>query len=117
MRARLWKFLADLGETFWLLPAVLVLLGIALAQGLVAVDRRYAIPHVADWFYSGGGTGARTLLGAIATSVIGVAGTVFSVTIAALTLASSQMGPRLLRNFTRDRGNCAFRSIVITDSV
>ncbi|MDN8617450.1 DUF2254 domain-containing protein [Variovorax ginsengisoli] len=50
------------------------------------------------------GTGARTLLGAIAASTIGVAGTVFSITIAALSLAAGQMGPRLLRNFTRDRG-------------
>ena len=30
---------------------------------------------------------------------------VFSITIAALTLASSQFGPRLLRNFMRDLGN------------
>ena len=49
--------------------------------------------------------GARTLLGAVASSTIGVAGTVFSITIAALSLAAGQMGPRLLRNFTRDRGN------------
>ena len=36
---------------------------------------------------------------------IAVAGTVFSITIAALSLAAGQIGPRLLRNFTRDRGN------------
>lgn len=41
----------------------------------------------------------------MAASTIGVAGTVFSITIAALSLAAGQMGPRLLRNFTRDRGN------------
>lgn len=40
----------------------------------------------------------------VASSTIGVAGTVFSITIAALSLAAGQMGPRLLRNFTRDRG-------------
>jgi uncharacterized membrane protein len=45
------------------------------------------------------------LLGAVAASTIGVAGTLFSITIAALSLAAGQMGPRLLRNFTRDRGN------------
>ena len=45
------------------------------------------------------------MLGAIASSAIGVAGTTFSITVAALTLASNQMGPRLLRNFTRDTGN------------
>lgn len=40
----------------------------------------------------------------VASSTIGVAGTVFSITIAALSLAAGQLGPRLLRNFTRDRG-------------
>ncbi|HVN51331.1 MAG TPA: DUF2254 domain-containing protein, partial [Acidimicrobiales bacterium] len=35
---------------------------------------------------------------------ITVVGVVFSVTIVALTLASSQFGPRMLRNFIRDRG-------------
>ena len=34
-----------------------------------------------------------------------MAGTVFSITIAALSLAAGQMEPRLLRNFTRDRGD------------
>ncbi len=84
---------------------MLVLSGLA----IVAVDIQL-LGHLPDWIpsgwvYSGGDTGARTLLGAIASSTIGVAGTLFSITIAALTLASSQMGPRLLRNFMRDRGN------------
>ena len=41
----------------------------------------------------------------MASSSIGVAGTIFSITIAALSLASGQMGPRLLRNFVRDSRN------------
>ncbi|MFC7543288.1 DUF2254 domain-containing protein [Siccirubricoccus deserti] len=41
----------------------------------------------------------------MASSTIGVAGTTFSITVAALSLASGQMGPRLLRNFVRDSGN------------
>lgn len=57
------------------------------------------------WLYNGGSTGARTLLGAVASSTINVAGTVFSITIAALSVTAGQMGPRLLRNFTKDRGN------------
>src|SRR5680860_6455 len=58
-----------------------------------------------SWLYNGGATGARTLLATVASSTIGVAGTVFSITIAALSIAAGQMGPRLLRNFTEDRGN------------
>ena len=108
MKARLRKLLATLGDTFWLLPGGMVVCGILLGVGLVAVDRSGAVPQwliQSPWLYNGGGTGARTLLGAVASSTIGVAGTVFSITIAALSLAAGQMGPRLLRNFTRDRGN------------
>ena len=36
--------------------------------------------------------------------MITVVGVVFSITIVALTLASTQFGPRMLRNFIRDRG-------------
>ena len=108
MTARIRKLLSDLAETFWLVPALMVVVGVLLAVGLVELDRSGIVPPrllETSWLYNGGGTGARTLLGAVASSTIGVAGTVFSITIAALSLAAGQMGPRLLRNFTRDRGN------------
>jgi uncharacterized membrane protein len=106
--ARFRQFVAALGETFWLVPGVMVLGAVVAAYGLVQIDRAQLLPETiiaGPWLYNGSATGARTLLGAIASSAIGVAGTVFSITIAALSLASSQMGPRLLRNFTRDRGS------------
>ncbi len=108
MIAHFRKLLSDVGEKFWLLPGAMVAIGVLMAVGLVNLDRSGFVPQRlidSQWLYSGGGTGARTLLGAIASSTIGVAGTVFSITIAALSLAAGQMGPRLLRNFTRDRGN------------
>lgn len=107
MTARFHKLLDDLAETFWLVPALLILLGIGIAFQAIAIDRGTIVPGWLrdEWLYTGGATGARTLLGAIASSTIGVAGTVFSIMIAALSLAAGQMGPRLLRNFTRDRGN------------
>ena len=37
--------------------------------------------------------------------MIAIAGTVFSMTLVALSLASSQLGPRLMRNFMRDTAN------------
>lgn len=108
MTARIRKLLSDLSETFWLLPGLMVVGGVLTAVGFVSLDRSGAVPQSlidSRWLYNGGATGARTLLGAVAASTIGVAGTVFSITIAALSLAAGQMGPRLLRNFTRDRGN------------
>ena len=102
------RWLSELSEAFWVLPAAMVIGGVLLAMVLVSIDVRGILPHgtlTSSWIYNGGATGARTLLGAVASSAIGVAGTVFSITIAALSLAAGQMGPRLLRNFTRDRGN------------
>lgn len=108
MKIHFFKWIAAAREAFWLLPAAMVLAGIGLAVGLLRLDASGQLPAWLDgsaWIYNGSGTGARTLLGTIAASTIGVAGTVFSITIAALSLAAGQMGPRLLRNFTRDRGN------------
>lgn len=107
LNAKLQKIIDQLADAFWLVPTAMVLGGIALALALLQVDRADVLPswvQESAWLYNGGGTGARTLLGAIAASSIGVASTVFSITIAALSLAAAQMGPRLLRNFTRDRG-------------
>ncbi len=78
-----------------------------LAYSLVAVNDYIPTKSLdkLKWLYSGGPEGARSVLSTIAGSVVTVAGTVFSITIAALTLASSQFGPRLLRTFRRDTGN------------
>ena len=91
---------------YWFIPTVMVCGAIGLALGAVAVDRRWAEPEpVTGWLYGGGYEGASTLLSTVAASIITVAGVVFSITISALTQASSQFGPRLLRNFMRDTGN------------
>lgn len=47
--------------------------------------------------------GARAILSTIAGSMMTVAGVTFSITIVVLNLASTQFGPRLLRNFMQDR--------------
>jgi uncharacterized membrane protein len=96
-----------LGDIFWIRPALLVLGGVVLGQAVVLAEQTGTkLPWVPEgWVYTGGEAGARSLLGAVASSTIGVAGTTFSITVAALSLASGQMGPRLLRNFVRDSGN------------
>ena len=61
--------------------------------------------HLPFWIESGSADAARQVLIAIAAAVITVIGVVFSITILALTLASQQFGPRMMRNFVRDIGN------------
>jgi len=94
-----------LSSSLWFLPAVMTVMAIALAAAAVATDRML-VRTPGGWFlYSGGAEGARSVLSTIAGSMITVAGVAFSVTMVALSFASSELGPRLLRNFMRDRGN------------
>ncbi|MDQ3717146.1 MAG: DUF2254 domain-containing protein [Actinomycetota bacterium] len=95
-------------ESFWFIPAALCVLGGLVAEGLVIVEEevgRLSLGPLDALVYRVGPSGSRDLLGAIAGSVLTVAATSFSITIAVLTLASSTYGPRLVRNFMADRGN------------
>ncbi|MBY0335943.1 MAG: DUF2254 domain-containing protein, partial [Acetobacteraceae bacterium] len=100
---RLRQAWCDLLDAFWLRPALLTAAAVVLAEALIALEGRVTLPEpLAGWVYAGRSGGARDMLGVVAGGAIGVAGTAFSITLAALTLASNQMGPRLLHNFTRD---------------
>ncbi len=55
--------------------------------------------------FGAGAAGARGLLTTVASSMITVAGVVFSITLVALSLTSSQYTSRVVRNFMRDRVN------------
>jgi uncharacterized membrane protein len=71
---------------------------------MVAVDERVTQEWLRSlgWVYTGGAQGASAVLQTIGGSMITIAGVVFSLTLVALSLASSQFGSRLLRNFMRD---------------
>lgn len=102
--ASLWE---RLRTNFWFLPALLVAAAVALSLLLLELDSRIEADVTSNFYlvYTFGAEGARAVLSAIASSMITVAGLTFSVTMLTLQLASSQFGPRLLRNFMRDRGN------------
>ncbi len=95
-------------SSFWFVPGVMLSGTIIFAIGLVEIDRALEFgPYqkFLGFLYYVGPEGARSVLSTIAGSMITVAGVVFSITIVALTLASSQFGPRLLRYFMRSRSN------------
>lgn len=71
----------------------------------VGIDYRISSDALqgAWWLYGGGHEGARAVLSVVASSMITVAGVVFSIMMVVLSLAAQQYGPRLLRNFMRDR--------------
>ena len=96
-----------LQASFWFLPAIIAGVAIGLSFATIAVDRLYLGREglQLSWIYAGGPDGARKVLSAIAGSMATVAGVVFSITIVVLSLASSQFGPRLIRNFMNVRAN------------
>ena len=107
MRALLLKYWDRLRSSFWFVPATMACLAAVLAVCAVELDKAVTEDWLQrlGWSYSGGAEGASLLLGTVAGSMIAIAGTVFSMTLVALSLASSQLGPRLLRNFMRDTAN------------
>lgn len=101
------KLLDSLHSSFWFIPTLMVGLAIALSLITIGIDQRLETDIVGNlgWAYALGPNGSRAILSAIAGSMVTVATTAFSITIVALQLASSQFGPRLLRNFIQDIGN------------
>ena len=100
----LWSAVRD---SLWFVPAMCTVAAAALAVVLLAMEEQGLLSSGEPpwWLYQGGADGARTLLSAITGSIVTVTGVVFSVTIVAVQLASSQYTPRVLRNFSSDRGN------------
>jgi uncharacterized membrane protein len=109
-RIRLW--LDALRTSLWFVPSLIVLAAVVLAYGLLALDA--ALPP--NWWKPIAWLdpvmdvrirGATAMLLMIGSSIITIAGVVFSITIAAFTLAAGQYTSRVLRNFIRDRANQA----------
>jgi uncharacterized membrane protein len=96
-----------LRTNLWLVPAALTVVAVLLFLLTYNLDEavyrgRLNLPW---WIITGNAEEGLSVLIAIAAAVMTVIGVVFSITILALTLASQQFGPRMLRNFIRDRGN------------
>ena len=90
----------------WPLPV----LGVALATGLgillPELDARYDDEVRSAWtgyLFTGGPDAARSVLSAVAGSLVTLTSLTFSLTVVTLQLASSQFSPRLLRTFSSDR--------------
>ena len=99
-----WDYLRG---TYWAVPSAMAAAAVGLSVAMIQLDEATTATMLErwSWVYTGGPEGARAVLSTIAASMITVAGVTFSITIVALTLASQQFGPRLLKNFLRDLGN------------
>lgn len=107
MKVQLLKYWEATRASYWFIPTLMALTAVALSVVTTSADATIGsdwMDHVA-WLHANRPEGARALLSTIAGSMITVAGVTFSITIVAVSYATSQFGPRLLTNFMRDRGN------------
>ncbi len=91
--------------SLWFVPAVFAVVAVVLALLLVALDSSLAEKGNAVFMFGGTAEGARSVLSTIAQSMLTFTGLVFTITMLVLQLASSQLSPRVMRTFLRDRGN------------
>ncbi len=107
MIARMRSAWVAINASYWFYPALFALAALAVATLTIWLDRNGASEMLSrmDLLTPSRPQGARSLLSLIAGSMMGVAATVFSITIAAVAYASGTYGPRLLTNFMEDRGN------------
>jgi uncharacterized membrane protein len=105
-QARLRKLWDTLRTSYWFVPSVMMAAAVVLWLGTSWIDRLLtasgALPTA--WLYIDDRASVRSLLLTIAASTVGIVGVVFSIMMVPLTIAASQFGPRLLRNFRRDAG-------------
>ncbi len=104
--------------SLWFVPGVLAICAAVLAFALIGVDQRLSDdPGWLDFAFGGTAEGARAVLSVIATSMLTFTGLVFTVTMLVLQLASSQLSPRVMRTFLRDRGNQVVLGIFVATFV
>jgi uncharacterized membrane protein len=108
MRARIFGAWETLMGGFWVVPSLMALGAYLLTRLTLYIDSRYAgadEDDIAGFVFTGQADAAREILSTVAGSMITVVSIVFSITVLAMQMASQQYGPRLLRNFTKDKGN------------
>lgn len=84
-------------SSFWFIPGLMLAVGLLLAIATPELDRRVENYLPSDLTITA--VTARATLTALSGAMFTVAGIVFSTTVVALSITSSQLGPRLLRNF------------------
>lgn len=107
------RFREWVDASLWVIPFVAGAFGILLFAVIVQV-RPEPGSFLAQVEFAGTGSQARDLLVAITGTVVTTIAIVLGLSVVALTTASAQFSPRLLRNFLRDRVNRVVLSVFMT---
>jgi uncharacterized membrane protein len=107
MKSKVLDWWLYIRASYWFIPTLMAIGAMVAAVGMVHLDTRLGDSWLdrVPWLYANQADGARALLSTVAGSMITVAGVTFSMTLLAVAHASSQIAPRLLTGFMRDRGN------------
>lgn len=106
-------------QNYWFWPSTMTLGAVFLGFLMPYLDARLG----SDWIRAVGFMratevdGARAILTTLAGATLGVAGVAFSVTIVAVSFASSNYGPRLIGNFMADKKNQVVLGIFVATFV
>jgi uncharacterized membrane protein len=99
----------------------MVLIATVMAKLLLAFDYYHQQPTelsqllpFLSQIYQGSPESIRSVLTVIASSMMTVTSIAFSITVVALSLASSQFGPRLIRNFMADKGTQSVLGVFVS---
>lgn len=106
-RRKLIQIFSKINSSYWFIPAVLIVLSVVLCEVMINIDQEFGISYLKDngiKFFTEI-NGSYEILATIATSMVTVAGVTFSMTLLSVSHASSQIGPRILSDFMKDRGN------------
>lgn len=93
------RLLHYLRTSLWPVPVLCVLFGIALSFATLALDDGSVVPLE----FSGGPDAALAILGAIAASMITLAGITLTIVLVVVQLAMGQFSPRIVRAILHDR--------------
>jgi uncharacterized membrane protein len=93
-----WRVYEYVRNSLWIVPALFVLIAIALGIALPEIDESTSTTVGIDF----GADASRSVLGAMAGGMITFTGFVFSILLLAVQFGSSQFSPRMLRRFLRD---------------
>ncbi|MBD3584632.1 DUF2254 domain-containing protein [Salinimonas sp. HHU 13199] len=103
VRFRTWW--EGVSTSYWFIPVCMMLTSFLLCYLCLTYIERTKLPdNLQSLVPMVTQNGAQQILSTIASSIITATSIAFSMTVVALTLASSQFGPRLLRTFMLDRG-------------
>lgn len=119
MTERIRLFWLSLKSSYWFYPAALAIGAFVLSAGTLHLDRTTNTAWLAEIgiMELAGPDSASDILVLVSGAMLGVASTVFSITIAAVAYASGTYGPRLLNNFMEDRGNKVSLAVFIATFV